>query len=107
MSGELQVFRTTLTPTVRGAISKLRRWFYASLYSKVKGDAREISKGNWTKLAQMLVEKSSERGVSDKAGRVILYYYLRDGVFTPVRAEIEIFEIKPLGKVDITFASET
>jgi len=104
MAGELQVFRTTLTPTVRGAISKVRRWFYASLYSKVKGEAREVSKENWAKLARVLVEKSNEQGISDKAGRVILYYYIKDGVFIPVRAEIEVFEIRPAGKVEVTFS---
>ncbi|MEM0267389.1 MAG: hypothetical protein QXV98_02105 [Thermofilaceae archaeon] len=104
MAEQIQVFRTTLTPTVRGAISKVRRWFYASLYSKVKGDAREQSKNNWVKLARMLIDKTNEQGVSDKAGRVVLYYYIRDGVFVPVKAEIEYFEIKPLGKFEVTFS---
>lgn len=104
MAEQIQVFRTTLTPTVRGAISKVRRWFYASLYSKVKGDAREQSKNNWVKLARMLIEKTNEQGVSDKAGRVVLYYYIKDGVFVPVKAEIEYFEIKPLGKFEVTFS---
>ena len=104
MTRELQVFRTTLTPTVRGAISKVRRWFYASFYSKVKGEAREVSKENWIKLARMLIEKSNEQGLSDKAGRVTLYYYVKDGVFIPVKAEIEAFEIKLVGKVEVTFS---
>jgi len=106
MGEELQVFRTTLTPTVRGTISKLRRWFYASFYSKVKGEARERSKENWVKLARTLVERSNQEGISDKAGRVTLYYYVKDGVFFPVKVELEYFDIKPLGKIEITF-SET
>ncbi|RLF04365.1 MAG: hypothetical protein DRK00_06865 [Thermoprotei archaeon] len=65
---ELKVFRTTLTPTVRGAISKVRRWFYATFYSKERGDVREASKENWTRLARILVEKTSEEGVSDRRG---------------------------------------
>lgn len=105
MTGELQVFRTTLSPTVRGAISKVRRWFYATFYSKVKGEARELSKENWAKLARMLVEKTNEQGASDKAGRIILYYYVKDGVFTPVKAEVEVFEIKPVGKIEISLSS--
>jgi len=103
---ELKVFRTTLTPTVRGAISKVRRWFYATFYSKERGDVREASKENWTRLARILVEKTSEEGVSDKAGRISLYYYVKDGVFVPVRAEIEVFELKPVGKIEVEITSE-
>ena len=106
MSEQLQTFRTTLTPTVRGAISKVRRWFYASFYSKARGEARERSKDNWVKLARILIDKTNEQGISDKAGRLTLYYYVKDGVFIPVKAEIEYFEIKPLGKFEVTF-SET
>lgn len=106
MSEQLQTFRTTLTPTIRGAISKVRRWFYASFYSKAKGEARERSKDNWVRLARILVDKTNEQGVSDKAGRLTLYYYVREGVFIPVKVEIEYFEIKPLGKFEVTF-SET
>ena len=82
----------------------MRRWFYASFFSKVKGEAREASKENWAKLARTLIEKSNEQGLSDKAGRVTLYYYVKDGVFVPVKAEIEAFEIKHAGKVEITFS---
>ncbi|MEM1508818.1 MAG: hypothetical protein QW291_05965 [Thermofilaceae archaeon] len=101
MMNELKIFRTTLSPTVRGAVSKVRRWFYATYYSKVRGEAREISKENWAKLAKLLVEKSNEMGVSDKGGRIILYYYVKDGVFIPVKAEIEVYDIKPSGKFEI------
>ncbi len=87
---------------MRGAVARLRRWFYATHYSKVMGEAREISKENWAKLARLLVEKSNEMGVSDKGGRIILYYYIKDGVFIPVRAEIEVYELKLTGKFEIT-----
>lgn len=104
MTEELKVFRTTLTPTVRGAISKVRRWFYAAFYSKVRGEAREQSKDNWTRVAQVLIDKINERGVSGKAGRITLYYYVRDGVFVPVKAEVEFYEIKSLGRLEVTFS---
>ena len=102
---ELKIFRTTLTPTVRGAISKVRRWFYATFYSKERGEAREKSKDNWTRVARLMVEKSNDAGISDKAGRITLYYYVKNGVFTPVRAEIDYYELKPTGKVEIKFES--
>jgi len=104
-TGELKIFRTTLTPTVRGAISKLRRWFYASFYSRAEGEAKEKSKENWARLASSLVEKSNEAGISEKAGRLTLYYYVKNGVFTPVRVEIDYYELRPAGKVEVTVSS--
>lgn len=102
---ELKVFRTTLTPTVRGAISKVRRWFYATFYSKERGEVREASKENWTRLARILVEKTGEAGVSDKAGRISLYYYVKDGVFIPVKAEVDIYEMRPVGRIEVDLTS--
>lgn len=99
--GALKVWRSRIVPTTRGAIFRAKRWFYATFYSKSKGDVKEISKENWTKLARMLVEKSNQEGVSDKAARLTIYYYDSEGVFKPVKAELEIYELKPIKTIEI------
>ena len=82
----------------------MRRWFYASFYSKAKGEARERSKENWVKLVRTLIERTNEQGISDKAGRLTLHYYIKDGVFVPVKVEVEYYEVKPLGKLEVTLS---
>lgn len=104
MSGEgsLKIWRSKIAPTARGAIFRAKRWFYATFYSKSGGGLRERSRENWVRLARMLVERSNEEGVSDKAARVVIYYYDRDGFFNPVRAELEVYELKPIKTINIS-----
>ena len=103
MSEGLKVWRSKLAPTCRGAIFRAKRWFYATFYSKdVNPEVREKSRENWARLARRLVEKSNERGASEKAARVIIYYTDEGGVFNPVRAEIEVYELKQVDKIEIS-----
>ncbi len=99
--GALKIWRSRIVPTTRGAIFRAKRWFYATFYSKSKGDIKEVSKENWAKLARVLVEKSNEEGVSDKAARLTIYYYDNEGIFKPVKAELEVFELKPVKTIEI------
>ncbi|HDI74347.1 MAG TPA: hypothetical protein ENF55_00170 [Thermoprotei archaeon] len=99
---EARVWRSKIAPTCRGAIFRAKRWFYATFYSKEADEAKkEKSKENWVKLARMLVEKSNEAGYSDKAARIVIYYKDEDGVFNPVKAEIEVFELKKVDTLEI------
>ncbi|HDD64036.1 MAG: hypothetical protein DRJ64_04880 [Thermoprotei archaeon] len=99
--GSLKVWRSRIVPTTRGAIFRAKRWFYATFYSKSKGEAKELSKENWTKLARILVEKSNQEGVSENAARVLIYYYDDEGIFKPIKAEIEVFKLEPLKTIEI------
>jgi len=99
---DVKVWRSKIAPTCRGAIFRAKRWFYASFYSRTGDEARrEKSRENWVRLARALVEKSNEEQVSDKAARIIIYYTEEDGVFNPVRAQIEVYELKLLKTIDI------
>ncbi|RLE95343.1 MAG: hypothetical protein DRN04_00440 [Thermoprotei archaeon] len=99
---EAKVWRSKIAPTCRGAIFRAKRWFYATFYSKESDETKkEKSKENWVKLARMLVEKSNEAGYSDKAARIVIYYKDDNGIFTPIKAEIEVFELKIIDKLEI------
>ncbi|RLE84871.1 MAG: hypothetical protein DRJ41_02310 [Thermoprotei archaeon] len=100
--GALKTWRSKIAPTARGAIFRAKRWFYATFYSKSGLEGKEESRENWARLARLLVEKSNEEGVSDKAARVIIHYYDKDGIFRPVRAELEVYELRPIKTVEIS-----
>ncbi len=103
MSEGLKVWRSRMARTTRGAIFKAKRWFYSVYYNKsIPDEIKEKSKENWARLARLLVEKSNAEGISDKAATLTIYYYEKDGVFVPVGAEIEAYEIKPLKTVKIS-----
>ncbi|RLE76888.1 MAG: hypothetical protein DRJ56_03460 [Thermoprotei archaeon] len=100
---EVKIWRSKIAPTCRGAIFRAKRWFYATFYSRIGDEGRrERSRENWVKLARMLVERSNEEQVSDKAARIIIYYTEEGGVFTPIRAQIEVYELKLLKTIDIS-----
>ncbi len=101
MTGE-KVWRSKIAPTCRGAIFRAKRWFYGTYYSKAADEeSREKSRENWARLARMLVEKSNAEGASDKAARLTIYYTDEGGVFKPIRAEIEVFELKPVKTITV------
>lgn len=103
---EVKIWRSKIAPTCRGAIFRAKRWFYATFYTKVGDEAkREKSKENWARLARMLVEKSNEEQVSDKAARIIIYYTEEDGVFNPIRAQIEVYDMKLLKTIEVESTS--
>mgnify|MGYP000427396628 CR=1 FL=1 len=102
MSSEVKVWRSKIAPTAKGAIFRAKRWFYATFYGKGSDEKREKSKENWVKLARLLVEKSNEEGVSEKGARIIIHYRDDEGIFQPVKAEIEIYELKPVKTLSIS-----
>ena len=103
MSSETQVWRSRIVPSSRGAIFRAKRWFYGTIYASIKEqDAKERSKENWARLARALVEKSNSEGVSDKAARITIYYRMVDGVFTPVKAELEAYELRPIKTIEVS-----
>ena len=99
---EVKVWRSRITPSARGAIFRAKRWFYATYYAKKDDPVREESRQNWAQLARKLVEETNSRGVSDKASRLIIYYSDENGVFKPIRAEIEIYELKHIDTIKIS-----
>lgn len=93
----MPVFQTRLCPTLRGAIFRTRRWFYGTYAKTSNEDVRSRNIEKWRKLAELLVNVSNERNLSDKAGRIIIEYneiVNLDGSkeFDPVRVKIEIYE---------------
>ena len=40
--------------------------------------------------------------MSDKAARLIIYYYDENGLFRPVKAEIEVYELKQVDKIEVS-----
>ncbi|MCD6209022.1 MAG: hypothetical protein DRJ46_01815 [Thermoprotei archaeon] len=105
MSSELKIWRSRIVPTARGAIFRAKRWFYATFYSKklqVSDEIKEKSKENWARLARKLVEETNNRNASDKAARLTIYYYDENGLFKPVKAEIEVYELKQVDKIEVS-----
>ena len=99
---EFNIWRSKITPSTRGAIFRAKRWFYATFYNKgTPKDKRERSKINWVKLARMLVERSNKEGITDNGARLIIHYKIEDSVFVPKKAEIEVYDLKPLKKVTV------
>ena len=107
MSAEIKVWRSKIAPTCRGAIFRAKRWFYATFYSKTGDEVKkEKSRENWVKLARQLVERSNAEQVSDKAARIIIYYTEENGIFNPVRAQIEVYDLRPIKTIEITPTEE-
>lgn len=101
MGERVKVWRSKIAPTCRGAIFRAKRWFYATFYSRTAMGDREKSRENWVKLARKMVEASNEEGVSDKAARITIYYTDEGGTFNPVKAEIEVYELKPVKSIEV------
>lgn len=95
-------WRTRITPTCRGAIFRAKRWFYATFYTPQNDpDIKEKSRENWTSLARRLVEESNKKGYSEKAARLTIIYDDEGGLFKPIAATIEIFELRQIDKIEI------
>ncbi len=101
MSEKVKIWRSKISPTCRGAIFRAKRWFYATFYAKTSTGDKEKSKENWARLARAMVEISNKEGVSDKAARITIYYTDEGGTFNPIRAEIEVYEIKPVKTLEV------
>jgi len=94
--------RFKISPTSRGAIFKLKRWFYLNFFSKASAEVREQNKQAWLELSRKLIDELNKRGASDKPARITLEY--EKGInneFIPVAATIELMEIKPLEVITV------
>ena len=100
-----QKFR--ISPTGKGAIFRLKRWFYATLFSKIPADARETSRAAWTELVGKLIDEINKRGVADKPARISLIYEQGlKGEFIPLSVKMEIFELVPRDTINISFSEK-
>lgn len=103
--------RFRISPTGRGAIFRLKRWFYVLLNTSIPENAREKSKEAWQKLVTKLVEELNNRGFSEKPTRITLQYEIGpNGEFVPKTAKAEVFELSLIDTVTLNFtqqASET
>jgi len=89
--------RFKISPTSRGAVFKLKRWFYLNFFSKTPTDVKEKNRQVWLELSRKLIEEINKRGASDKPARITVEY--EKGVnneFIPLTATVELMEIKPL-----------
>lgn len=95
--------RFRISPTTRGAIFKVKRWFYGAFYNKkIPEDVREKNKETWVRFANRLVEEASKRGISDQPARITVTYDIGSrGEFKPISATIEVLEVKTKDKFTI------
>lgn len=106
MSVKQQRFK--ISPTGRGAIFKLKRWFYLSFYTKnVPDNIREKNRKNWLELSRRLIEEMNKRSASEKPTRITLEYELGpNNEFKPISVAVEVMEMKLLESFKISFKEE-
>lgn len=94
----MPVQRFKMSPTCRGAIFKAKRWFYATFCKRSSQEVVDHNKKAWAQLATKLVEEANKLGISDKPVRLTIEYNVdQSGKFQPVKATLEVFEMKSLG----------
>ncbi len=94
--------RFRVAPTSRGAVFRLRRWFYLTFYTKASSGVRERNRKEWLKLSRRLIEEINKRNASDKPARITLEYEVGPkGEFIPVSATVELMEIKPIDVIRV------
>jgi hypothetical protein len=100
-----QKFR--ISPTGKGAVFRLKRWFYASIYSKVPQEAKEASRIAWTELVGKLIDELNKRGAAEKPARISLTYELGPkGEFIPLSVKMETFELVPKETITLSFSNK-
>jgi len=90
---KMDVLRTRICPTGRGAVFRLKRAVWAVIGEENLDE--EKSKENWGEFARKLIEFLNAHRISERPMRITLYYTIQDSVFKPLRAEIEYFPIEP------------
>ncbi len=103
MSVKQQRFK--ISPTGRGAVFKLKRWFYLSFYAKnVPDEVKKKNRDAWLELSRRLVEEMNRRGTSEKPTRITLEYETSpNNEFKPRSVMVEVMEMKPLESFKISF----
>lgn len=96
MSVKQQRFK--ISPTGRGAIFKLKRWFYLAFYTKnVPVDIKEQNRKVWLELSRRLIEEMNKRNASEKPTRITLEYEASsNNEFKPISIAVEVMEMKPV-----------
>lgn len=99
--------RFKISPTSKGAVFKLKRWFYLNFFSKTPADVKEKNKQIWLELSRKLIEEINRRGASDKPARITLEYEKgANNEFKPLKVTVELMEIKPLEAFTIELKAE-
>ncbi|MEM0057773.1 MAG: hypothetical protein QW160_02355 [Candidatus Bathyarchaeia archaeon] len=99
--------RFKISPTSKGAIFKLKRWFYLNFFTKISAEVKVRNKQAWLELSRRLIDEINRRGASDKPARITLEYEKgANNEFTPLRATVELMEIKPLEVFTIELGKE-
>ena len=95
MSDEI-VMETRISTTMRGAVFRLRRMFYANVNNQ-KADL-ERSRKEWRQFIAKIIDISSKKNIADKPCKIILRCVektSRDKKYiTPVKAKIIVYEKK-------------
>jgi len=96
--------RFKISPTSKGAIFKLKRWFYLTFFTKASKEVKEKNREEWLKLSRKLIQEINERNASEKPARITLEYEVGlNNEFKPISATIELMEIKPIESFKIQF----
>lgn len=106
---KVQQQRFRISPSGRGAIFRMKRWFYATFYSNIADkEVRESNRKAWLDLSRKLIEEINKRNAADKPTRITLEYEAdQKGLFKPVSATVEILELKLAESFKTYFIEET
>ncbi|MBS7611319.1 hypothetical protein KEJ27_03800 [Candidatus Bathyarchaeota archaeon] len=106
MSVKQQRFK--ISPTGRGAIFKLKRWFYLTFYTKnMPDDVKERSRSVWLELSRRLIEEMNRRRASEKPTRITLEYEADpNNEFKPISVAVEVMEMKPIESFKVSLREE-
>ncbi|MFN3621909.1 MAG: hypothetical protein ACK4TI_03375 [Nitrososphaerales archaeon] len=106
MSVKQQRFK--ISPTGRGAIFKLKRWFYLTFYTKnMPDDVKERRRSVWLELSRRLIEEMNRRRASEKPTRITLEYEADpNNEFKPISVAVEVMEMKPIESFKVSLREE-
>lgn len=88
---EVKSFHTFAT-TLRSAIFKARRWFYATL--KREGWEKEASVERWRGLVNKIIAEAERSGITKQPSKLTINYMIEEKIFKPVNAVIGIYSEK-------------
>ncbi|MEM2848820.1 MAG: hypothetical protein QXI36_00920 [Candidatus Bathyarchaeia archaeon] len=100
--------RFKISPTGRGAIFKLKRWFYLTFYTKnMPNDIKEKNRSVWLELSRRLIEEVNRRRASEKPTRITLEYEADpNNEFKPISVTVEVMEMKPIESFKVSLREE-
>ncbi|MEM4461684.1 MAG: hypothetical protein QW695_02270 [Candidatus Bathyarchaeia archaeon] len=106
---KVQQQRFRISPSGRGAIFRMKRWFYATFYSNISDkEVKESNRKAWLDISRRLIEEINKRNAADKPTRIVLEYEADSkGLFKPISATVEVLELKPVETFKTYFLEET